>query len=69
MLLLEPGQRVPDAGVEWGRWAEGLIRAKLLSETDKAVEEEAASARTPPKTPLDHHFLSADRGQDAILFV
>lgn len=49
MLLLEPGQRVPDAGVEWGRWAEGLIRAELLGETDKAVEEEAASTRTPPK--------------------
>lgn len=42
MLLLEPGQEVPDARVEWGRWAEGLIRPKLLRETDKEVEEEAA---------------------------
>lgn len=39
MLLLEPGQRVPGVGVEWGRWAKGLIRPKLLRETDEAMEE------------------------------
>lgn len=39
MLLLEPGQRVPGVGVEWGRWEQGLIRAKLLRETHEAMEE------------------------------